>query len=85
MALEQVEALRQLTLQELIDFFNEYVKVGAPRKKTLSVRVHGNRHSSEYKTEASEPHLAKIDNIFTFRRSQALYGSFKGLSGQMKL
>jgi len=85
MALEQIEALRQLTLQELIDFFNEYVKVGAPRKKTLSVRVHGNRHSSEYKAEVSEPHLAKIDNICTFRRSQSLYGSFKGLSGQMKL
>ncbi|TKY62616.1 Zinc-metallopeptidase [Spatholobus suberectus] len=81
----EVEALRQLTPQELIDFFNEYVKVGAPRKKTLSVRVHGNRHSSEYKAEASEPHLAKIDNIFTFRRSQSLYGSFKGLSGQVKL
>ncbi|KAK7336558.1 hypothetical protein VNO77_17103 [Canavalia gladiata] len=81
----EVEVLRQLTRQELIDFFNEYVKVGAPRKKTLSVRVHGNRHSSEYKAEASEPHLAKIDNIFTFRRSRALYGSFKGLSGQMKL
>lgn len=81
----EVEALKLLTLQELIDFFNEYVKVGAPRKKTLSVRVHGNRHSSEYKAEASETHSAKIDNIFTFRRSQSLYGSFKGLSGQMKL
>ncbi|KAL2320760.1 hypothetical protein Fmac_029729 [Flemingia macrophylla] len=81
----EVEALKQLSLQELIDFFNEYVKVGAPRKKSLSIRVHGNRHSSEYKAEASEPHLAKIDNIFTFRRSQSLYGSFKGLSGQMKL
>ncbi|KAK7285599.1 hypothetical protein RJT34_20375 [Clitoria ternatea] len=81
----EVEALRQLTLNELIDFFNEYVKDGAPRKKTLSVRVHGNRHSSEYKAEASEPHVAKIDNISTFRKSQSLYGSFKGLSGQMKL
>lgn len=81
----EVEELRKLTLQDLIDFFNEYVKVGAPRKKTLSIRVHGNRHSSEYKAEASEPHLAKIDNIFTFRRSQSLYGSFKGLSGQVKL
>lgn len=85
MAFEQVEALRQLTLQELIDFFNECVKVGAPQKKTLSVRVHGNLHSSEYKAEASEPHLARIDNIFTFRKSQSLYGSFKGLTGQVKL
>jgi len=83
-ALEQIEELRKLTLQELIDFFNEYVKVGAPRK-TLSVRVHGNLHSSEYKSEASEPQLARIDDIFSFRKSQSLYGSFKGLNGQMKL
>ncbi|XP_004493495.1 insulin-degrading enzyme-like 1, peroxisomal isoform X1 [Cicer arietinum] len=81
----EIEELRKLTLQELVDFFNEYVKVGAPRKKTLSVRVHGNLHSSEYKAEASEPHLARIDDIFTFRKSQSLYGSFKGLTGQMKL
>jgi insulysin len=84
-ALEQIEELRKLTLQELIDFFNEYVKVGAPRKRTLSVRVHGNLHSSEYKSEASEPQFARIDDIFSFRKSQSLYGSFKGLTGQMKL
>ncbi|KAK7251087.1 hypothetical protein RIF29_33988 [Crotalaria pallida] len=33
----EVEALRQLSLQELIDFFDEYVKVCAPQKKILSV------------------------------------------------
>lgn len=81
----EVEELRKVTQQDLIDFFNEYVKVGASRKKTLSVRVYGKLHSSEYKEEASEPNLARIDNIFTFRRSQSLYGSFKGLNGQMKL
>ncbi|CAJ2671458.1 unnamed protein product [Trifolium pratense] len=81
----EIEELRKLALQELIDFFYEYVKVGAPRKRTLSVRVHGNLHSSEYKSEASEPHLARIDNIFSFRKSQSLYGSFKGLTGQVKL
>lgn len=83
--MQQVEELRKVTQQDLIDFFNEYVKVGASRKKTLSVRVHGKLHSSEYKAEASEPNLARIDDIFTFRRSQSLYGSFKGLTGQMKL
>ncbi|KAL2320761.1 hypothetical protein Fmac_029730 [Flemingia macrophylla] len=77
----EVEALKQLSLQDLIDFFNEYVKVGAPRKESLSLRIHGNRHASEYKVEASEPNSAKIHNIFTFRRSQSLYGSFKGVSG----
>lgn len=85
MTFEQVEALRQLSLQELIDFFNEYVKIGASQRKTLSVRVYGKLHSSEYEAEASQPHLSKIDNIFSFRRSQSLYPSFKGLSGQMKL
>ncbi|KAK7244519.1 hypothetical protein RIF29_39342 [Crotalaria pallida] len=81
----EVEALRQLSLQELIDFFDEYVKVGAPQKRTLSVGVYGKLHSSEYKAEAPQPHLTEIDNIFGFRRSQSLYPSFKGLSGQMKL
>jgi insulysin len=81
----EIEELRKLTLQELIDFFDEYVKVGAPRKRTLSIRVHGNLHSSEYKSEASESHSARIDNIFSFRKSQSLYGSFKGLTGQVKL
>ncbi|KAL1312426.1 hypothetical protein HN51_039044 [Arachis hypogaea] len=81
----EVEALRQLTLQELIDFFNEYVKVGAPQKKTLSIRVYGNLHSDDYEAETSQPDSAKIENVFSFRKSQSLYGSFKGLSGQMKL
>ncbi|KAK7244526.1 hypothetical protein RIF29_39349 [Crotalaria pallida] len=42
----EVEALRQLSLQELIDFFDEYVKLGAPQKRTLSVGVYGKLHSS---------------------------------------
>ncbi|KAL8494273.1 hypothetical protein ACS0TY_025171 [Phlomoides rotata] len=28
----------QVTQKNLIDFFDEYIKVGAPRKKGLSVR-----------------------------------------------
>ncbi|XP_054810331.1 insulin-degrading enzyme-like 1, peroxisomal isoform X2 [Prosopis cineraria] len=80
----EVAELRQLTLQELVDFFNEYIKVGASRKSTLSVRVYGNLHSSDFKAEASDPHSAKIDDIFSFRKSHPLYGSFKGLSGQVK-
>ncbi|XP_008222126.1 PREDICTED: insulin-degrading enzyme-like 1, peroxisomal [Prunus mume] len=77
----EIAALRQLTQQELIDFFNEHIKVGAPHKRTLSVRVYGNSHSSEYKIDKSSPAQAssvKIDDIFSFRRSQPLYGSFKG-------
>ncbi|GLT96021.1 hypothetical protein SLE2022_136700 [Rubroshorea leprosula] len=40
----EVAALRQLTQVELIDFFNEYIKVGAPQKRTLSIHVVGKGH-----------------------------------------
>ncbi|XP_052172823.1 insulin-degrading enzyme-like 1, peroxisomal [Diospyros lotus] len=84
----EVAALKQLTQKELIDFFDEYLKVGTPRKKTLSVQVYGSLHSSEYKTDQNkpaEPNLVRIDDIFSFRRSRPLYGSFKAGSAQMKL
>ncbi|PRQ44705.1 putative insulysin [Rosa chinensis] len=84
----EIAALRQLTQQELIEFYNEHIKVGAPRKRTLSVRVYGNPHSSEYASDKSspvQPCTVKIDDIFTFRRSQPLYGSFKGNFGHVKL
>ncbi|KAH9679016.1 Insulin-degrading enzyme-like 1 (peroxisomal) [Citrus sinensis] len=84
----EVAALKQLTQQELIDFFNENIKAGAPRKKTLCVRVYGSLHAPELKEETSEsaePHIVHIDDIFSFRRSQPLYGSFKGGFVQMKL
>ncbi|XP_041024462.1 insulin-degrading enzyme-like 1, peroxisomal [Juglans microcarpa x Juglans regia] len=83
----EVAALRKLTQKELIDFFNDYIKVGAPQRKSLSVGVYGNLHSSEYTADASEqgPSSVKIDNIFSFRRSQPLYGSFRGVSGHVKL
>ncbi|EOY09245.1 Insulinase (Peptidase family M16) family protein [Theobroma cacao] len=84
----EVEALRQVTQQEFIDFFNEYIKVGSHRKKTLSVRVYGKKHLSEYRSEKSEPlqlHSLRIDDILSFRRSQPHYGSFKGSFSNMKL
>ncbi|KAA8517091.1 hypothetical protein F0562_017384 [Nyssa sinensis] len=84
----EIAALKQMTQQDLIDFFNEYIKVGAPRKKTLSVRVYGSLHSLEYKADKSEPiqpNFIQIDDIFSFRRSRPLYGSFIGGFGDMKL
>lgn len=84
----EVAALRQLTQKELIDFFNEYVKVGTPQKKSLSVRVYGSAHSSEYTADKSEPiehNFIEIEDIFSFRRSRPLYGSLKGGFGHMKL
>lgn len=84
----EVAALKKLTQQELIEFFNENVKVGATRKKTLSVQVHGNQHLAEYhsqKSEAVQPNTIQINDIFSFRRSQPLYGSFRGGIGHVKL
>ncbi|KAK1577860.1 hypothetical protein Q3G72_025458 [Acer saccharum] len=84
----EVAALRQLTQQDLIDFFNEYIKVDAPRKKTLSIRVYGSLHKSDNTSdnnESAQPSSVHIDDIFSFRRSQALYGSLKGGFAQMKL
>ncbi|KAK2653140.1 hypothetical protein Ddye_012996 [Dipteronia dyeriana] len=83
----EVAALRQLIQQDLIDFFNEYIKVDAPHKKTLSIRVYGSLHKSDNTSannESSQPSV-HLDDIFSFRRSQALYGSLKGGFVQMKL
>ncbi|XVE61130.1 hypothetical protein DITRI_Ditri06bG0014900 [Diplodiscus trichospermus] len=80
--------LRDLTQQDFIDFFDEYIKVGSPRKKTLSVRIYGKKHLYDYKSEKSEPlelNSVRIEDILGFRRSQPHYGgSFKGFS-DMKL
>ncbi|GMN54728.1 hypothetical protein TIFTF001_023858 [Ficus carica] len=84
----EVAELKKLTQQELIDFFNENIKVGAPQKKSLSVRVFGNLHYSDYtadKTEQSQSSPIRIDDIYSFRRSRPLYGSFKGSFGHVKL
>ncbi|GMH08169.1 hypothetical protein Nepgr_010009 [Nepenthes gracilis] len=84
----EIAALRQLTLEELRDFFGEYIKVGARQRKNLSVRVYGAVHSSEYEADKSsvdQIRCIKVDDILSFRRSQPLYGSFKGGLGQMKL
>lgn len=83
--LKQVEALKQLSQQELIEFFNEHIKLGAPGKKGMSIRVYGSAHSSEQKTDKSrtaESNFVQIEDIFSFRRSRPLYGSFRGGFGQ---
>ncbi|KAK9157292.1 hypothetical protein Scep_003866 [Stephania cephalantha] len=84
----RVSALKQLKQQELIDFFNEYIKAGAPQRKALTVEVYGGLHSTEYeaaKNETPPPEIVRIDDIFCFRNSQPLYASFKGGLGHMKL
>ncbi|KAH9625012.1 hypothetical protein KSS87_008080 [Heliosperma pusillum] len=84
----EVAALKQLTQQELVDFFDEFVKIGANRKKNLSIWVYGSAHSSEQEVDHSsaEPsQFVHIDDIFAFKRSQPLYGSFKGAQNLAKL
>ncbi|KAG6414124.1 hypothetical protein SASPL_126842 [Salvia splendens] len=83
----EVAALKQITQKDLKDFFNEYIKVGAPHKKGLSVRVYGSKHTSEYETDNSKPpesSVVRIEDIFSFRRSRPLYGSLKGGFGHLK-
>ncbi|KAI3864340.1 hypothetical protein MKX03_026913 [Papaver bracteatum] len=81
----EIAALKNLRQQELIDFFNEYIKVGAPTRKTLSVQVYGGMHSAKYEAStkeiSSQSQSVLIKDIFSFRRSQPLYGSLKGGSG----
>ncbi|CAN4107220.1 unnamed protein product [Withania somnifera] len=77
----KVAALKQITKTDLIDFFNEYVNVGAPKKKSLSLQVFGSSHSSEFKAEKVdpvEPNVIQIKDIFSFRRSRPLHHSFRG-------
>ncbi|KAL0720420.1 hypothetical protein Bca4012_035019 [Brassica carinata] len=82
----EVAALRQLQKQELIDFFEEYIKIGAAKKKSLSIRVYGSQHLKEMasdKDEVPSPSVEIVD-IVGFRKAQPLHGSFRGC-GQPKL
>ncbi|KAL9232570.1 hypothetical protein vseg_007669 [Gypsophila vaccaria] len=84
----EVAALKQLTQQDLVDVFDEYVKVGANRKKTLSIWVYGSSHSSQFEVDtsgANQPQCIHIEDVFGFRRSQPLYSSFKGGQSPSKL
>ncbi|CAL9246037.1 unnamed protein product [Arabidopsis halleri] len=76
----EVAALRELKKEELIDFFDEYIKAGAPKKKSLSVCVYGNQHLKEMSSDKEKvvtPSI-EIEDIVGFRKSQPLYGSLKG-------
>lgn len=53
----EVAALRDLTKEELVNFFNCFLKEGAQKRKTLSVRVYGCLHSDEYKLVINETKL----------------------------
>ncbi|XP_020092162.1 insulin-degrading enzyme-like 1, peroxisomal isoform X2 [Ananas comosus] len=83
-----VEALKKLTKEEFIDYFNQYIKVDAPKRKTLSVQVYGRNHYEEYKKiiqEEQSPKTYRIKDIFSFRRSRPLFSWSKGGSSHMEL
>ncbi|XP_010523876.1 PREDICTED: insulin-degrading enzyme-like 1, peroxisomal [Tarenaya hassleriana] len=82
----EVAELRKITQQDLIGFFNDHIKVGACGKKSLSIRVYGSPHLSEMpsdKEQIPSPSV-EIKDVFGFRKSRPLYGSFRGC-GQLKL
>ncbi|KAI3750269.1 hypothetical protein L2E82_20902 [Cichorium intybus] len=81
----EVAALKQLTKSELIEFFDEHVKAGAPQKKALSVQVYSTAYSTEETVDDGDGKIVNIEDVFSFRRSRPLYGSFKGGIGHMKL
>ncbi|KAI3760627.1 hypothetical protein L1987_51025 [Smallanthus sonchifolius] len=81
----EVAALKQLTKAELIQFFDEHIKAGAPQKKALSVQVYATTHSTENTSDDDDYNMVNIDDAFSFRRSRPLYGSFKGGIGHVKL
>ncbi|VVB05993.1 unnamed protein product [Arabis nemorensis] len=75
-----VAALRELNKEELIDFFDEFIKVDALKKRSLSICVYGSNHLKEMasdKEKVVSPFI-EIDDIVGFRKSQPLYGSLKG-------
>ncbi|KAF8049249.1 hypothetical protein N665_2263s0001, partial [Sinapis alba] len=83
---EEVAALRELKKVELIEFFNTYIKVDAPKKKSMSICVYGSKHLKEMasdKDKVASPFI-QIEDIVGFRKSQPVYGSLKGWS-QLKL
>ena len=81
-------ALRELKKEEFIEFFDQYIKVSAPQRRTLSVQVFGGNHSAEFKeaiTEADPPKTYRITDISGFKRSRPLYGSLKGGPGRITM
>ena len=84
----QVALLRELKKEEFIAFFDQYIKLDAPQRRTLSVQVFSGNHSAEFKKAAAEadpPKTYRITDIFGFKRSRPLYGSLKGGPGRITM
>ena len=73
-------ALREIKREELIDYFDEYIKIDAPKKKSLSIFVYGSQHLKEMvsdKAKVASPFI-EIEDIVRFRNSLPLYRSLRG-------
>ena len=84
----QVALLRELKKEEFIAFFDQYIKLDAPLRRTLSVQVFSGNHSAEFKkavAEADPPKAYRITDIFGFKRSRPLYSSLKGGPGRITM
>jgi len=80
--------LRKLEKEEFIEYFDQYIKVDAPQRRTLSVQVFGGNHSAEFNktiAEADPPKMYRITDIFGFKRSRPLYSSLKGGPGRITM
>ncbi|XP_078171077.1 insulin-degrading enzyme-like 1, peroxisomal [Carex rostrata] len=77
----EVEVLRALKKEDFINYFDQYIKIDAPKRKTLSVQVFGSNHISEYKKVCEEPdpvQTYRVEDIFSYRRTRPLFGSLRG-------
>ncbi|KAJ1285684.1 hypothetical protein BS78_03G296100 [Paspalum vaginatum] len=84
----EVAILRELKKEEFIEFFDRYIKVDAPQRRTISVQVFGGNHSAEFNkavAEADPPKTYRITDIFGFKRSRPLYSSLKGGPGRITM
>ncbi|TVU34897.1 hypothetical protein EJB05_16753 [Eragrostis curvula] len=84
----EVALLRELKKEEFIEFFDQYIKVDAPQRRTISVQVFGCNHSEEFNkaiAEADPPKTYRITDIFGFKRSRPLYSSLKGGPGRITM
>jgi insulysin len=82
------DALRELKKDEFIEFFDQYIKVGAPQRRTVSVQVFSGNHSAEFKkaiAEADPPKTYRVTDIFGFKRSRPLHRSLKGGPGRITM
>ncbi|EFJ11426.1 hypothetical protein SELMODRAFT_447027 [Selaginella moellendorffii] len=71
----EVAALRTLTKDELLEFYINHIKSGAPMRRKLSVQIYGKLHMQEL--ELLEDGKNRIKDLFSFKRSQGLYSSLR--------